>query len=159
MYPASFVGKRFTSTKDVNIFLEQISINICRTLDWVICPLFSCYLGLYKITRVVWTVQIPCKTACWVGEKNRKNEKNTERSAHKAVKSTLVSKQNTAAPRKKIKWRKLWLYPLRRPNLFPPPLPHAWVHISTLDWKYIFVNMSSVFTKSCKDVKLLESCN
>ena len=52
VYPASFAGKRFTSTKEVNIFLEQVSINICKTLDWlghgwyvsVISPWFSCYL-------------------------------------------------------------------------------------------------------------------
>ena len=45
------------------------------------------------LTRVVWTVQIPPKTASWVQKKKRKKR----RTAHKAVKSTLVSKQNTAA--------------------------------------------------------------
>ena len=34
VYPSSFVGKRLTSTKEVNIFLEQVSINICKILDW-----------------------------------------------------------------------------------------------------------------------------
>ena len=44
VYPASFVGKRVTPTKEVNIFLEQVSINICKTLDWVISPLFYSYI-------------------------------------------------------------------------------------------------------------------
>ena len=47
------------------------------------------YLG------VVWTVQIPPKQP--VEKQTHTTE--TERSAHKAVKSTLVSKQNTAAPK------------------------------------------------------------
>ena len=47
VYPASSVGKRFTSTKEVNIFLEQVSINICKLLT-VISPLFSCYFGLFN---------------------------------------------------------------------------------------------------------------
>ena len=36
VYPASSVGK-VTSTKEVNILLKQVSINICKTLDWVVC--------------------------------------------------------------------------------------------------------------------------
>ena len=37
VYPDSIAGKRFISTKEVNILLEQVSINICKTLDWVVC--------------------------------------------------------------------------------------------------------------------------
>ena len=37
VYPASFVGKRVTSMKEVNIYLEQVSRNICKILDWVVC--------------------------------------------------------------------------------------------------------------------------
>ena len=83
VYPASFVGKRFTSTKEVNILLKQVSINICKTLDWVISPLSSSYLGLFN--QGCLNSSDPPKTAFCV--------KKTERSAHKAVKSTLVSKQ------------------------------------------------------------------
>ena len=89
VYPSSFVGKRLTSTKEVNIFLEQVSINICKILDWD-------FLFMFLLSWVVWTVQIQKEQlpVAW---------KNPERSAHKAVKCTLVSKQNTAAPEKKRK--------------------------------------------------------
>ena len=48
VYPASFGGKRLTSTKEVNIFLEQVSINSCKTLDWDFLFMF-----LLSWTRVV----------------------------------------------------------------------------------------------------------
>ena len=46
VYPASSVGKRVTSTKELNIFLEQVSIIllIFVKLSTVSSPLFSCYL-------------------------------------------------------------------------------------------------------------------
>ena len=53
--------KSYIHQRSEHIFLKQVSINICKTLDWVVClsefpPLFFfCYLGQ---TRVVWTVQI-----------------------------------------------------------------------------------------------------
>ena len=62
VYPASFVGKRVASTKEVNIFLEQVSINICKTLDWVISPLSSSYLGLFN--QGCLNSSDPPKTAC-----------------------------------------------------------------------------------------------
>ena len=85
VYPAIFIFcKRFTSTKELNILLKQVSINVCKTLDWVVClgdfP-FSCHLGLFS-------------QGCL---NSSDPPQNSLRSAHKAVKSTLVSKQNTAA--------------------------------------------------------------
>ena len=110
VYPASSAGKRFTSTKEVNIFLEQVSRTICKTLDWIMGGMsqwfpFYFLVILDCLTRVVWTVQIrpppppppPKQPVEW--KKKKKN--NTERSAHNAIKSALVklvSKQNTAAP-------------------------------------------------------------
>ena len=93
VYPASSVGKRFTSTKEVNIFLKQVSINICKTLDWVsvISPLFSCYFGLFNQGYL--NSSYPPRTACGV-----KKTKTTERSAHKAVIKHLSEQTKHHAP-------------------------------------------------------------
>ena len=91
VYPASFVGK-VTSTKEVNIFLEQVSEIFVKLLTgWyvsVISPLFSCYLGLFNQSCLM---SDPPPQNSLLSEKK-------ERSAHKAGKSTLVIKLNTAAP-------------------------------------------------------------
>ena len=98
VYPASFVGKRLTSTK-VNIFLEQVSIKIFVKLLTGISSLCSCYLGLFNQG---------CLNSSDQKNNNSLLHEKTERSAHKAAKCTLVCKQNTAAPEKKRKIT-LWL--------------------------------------------------
>ena len=65
VYPASFVGKRVTSTEEVNIFLEQVSNYFPVILE----------LDCLKPELTVWTVRSPQNNL--LGEK-------TDRSAHKA---------------------------------------------------------------------------
>ena len=94
VYPTSFVSKRVTSTKEVNIFLEQVSINICKTLDWVVClsdfPFIFCYLGPELSEQSNSPPTTTTTKTSLLCEK-------TEASTHKTVKSTLVIQQNTVA--------------------------------------------------------------
>ena len=89
VYPASFVGKRFTSTKEVNIFLEQVSINIGKTLDWVNSPLFFCYLGPFNQGCLNSSVppppHPPKKTPSLLSEKKRKKREKKKKKRKKCT--------------------------------------------------------------------------
>ena len=127
--------------------------NICKTLDCVISPLFSCYLGLFN--QGCLNSSDPPKTACWV------RKKRTERNAHKAVKSTLVSKQkhHSSEKEKKIYDYIPWENPI---SLYPHHPPCVGAHFYTWLNTYFChpgVCFLGCFFLSCKDVKLLESCN
>ena len=139
---ASFAGKRFTSTNEVNIFLV-----LCH--GWyvsVISPRFSCYLWQDCLNS---SSDTP-KTACRV---KKTNKKKTERSAHKAIKITLMSKQNTVAPEEKIA---LWLSREKTP---PPPPQCLGAHFyAWLNTYFCHPGVVVFSSKCCKDLNFFESC-
>ena len=156
VYSASFLllllfCKRFTSTKELNILLKQVSINVCKTLDWVVCPpLFSCYLGLFSQG---------CLNSSDPPQNSLLTEK-TVRSAHKAVKSILISEQTKHHSSECFfvffgLFFNLWLSCekgqfITPPSPPPPPGPCLGVDFYALFKHIFFVILAFIFQKVAK---------
>ena len=110
-------------------------------------------------------VILVCLTSCLnsqIPPQNSLLSEKTERSAHKAVKRTLVIEPNTAAPIFIIFYYYSVIIPWELDQFSnPPPPPPCSVGCTLLPMiKHIFfVILACVFLKSCKDLKLFESWN
>ena len=96
MYPASSAGKRFTSTKEVNIFLEQVSITKNSWLDHAISLLFSCYLVIQGCLNS--SDPPPPQNSLWCGKKEEKQPFSSERRGEAVLNWGPFAYQSNALP-------------------------------------------------------------